>query len=253
VNDFKKLMDDLFEIGFQAIDIQQTADFMYNNARIPQKSALLIVDDRHSAQNFNDHFRTYYEQWGWPVINGWISASGGADSVLAENVNLSNEGWMDYQAHGVIHNTPITDSSPDEFIAAEMQGSIANIQTYFNKTPIAYIWPGGGFSARAVQLGAQFGYKLAFTVNPRGPIMYNWVPQADTFNQSNPAALPETPAGNPLMTLPRYWSINAGAELDTVRQISDQAASYAEQNKAVELEYYDIVCAPSHGQIPGTQ
>ncbi len=92
VNDHKKLMNDLHELGFQAINMQQMADFMYSNAKIPQKSVLLIVDDRHSAESFNDHFRPYYEQWGWPVINGWISAFGGAGNVLAENVNLSNEG-----------------------------------------------------------------------------------------------------------------------------------------------------------------
>ena len=252
-NDFAKLMNDLHEMGFQAINMQQMSDFMYNNAKIPQRSVLLIVDDRHAAENYNEHFRPYYEEWGWPVVNGWISAFGGADNVLAENVNLSNEGWVDYQAHSVLHRIPITDSSDDEFITSEMQGSITNIQTYFNKTPIAYIWFGGNFSTRAVQLGPQFGYKLGFTVNPRGPVMYNWVPQADTFNQSNPSAFPETPAGNPLMTLPRYWSINARGELDNVRTISDQAAQYAEQNKAVELEYYDIVCAPTYGPIPAAQ
>jgi hypothetical protein len=26
--------------------------------------------------------------------------------------------------------------------------------------------------------------------------------------------------------------------------------AYAEQNKEVELEYYDIVCAPTYGPIP---
>jgi hypothetical protein len=127
---------------------------------------------------------------------------------------------------------------------------ITSFQKYFNKTPIAYIWPGGGFSRRAVELGTQLGYKLGFTVNPRGPVMYNWVPQADTFNPSNPVAIPETPAGNPLMTLPRYTDINARGELDNVRAVSDQAVQYAEQNKAVELEYYDIVCAPTMGVIP---
>jgi hypothetical protein len=29
-----------------------------------------------------------------------------------------------------------------------------------------------------------------------------------------------------------------------------EAAAYAQQNKAVELEFYDIVCAPSFGPIP---
>ena len=80
--------------------------------------------------------------------------------------------------------------------------------------------------------------------------MYNWIPQADNINPSNPVAIPETPAGNPLMTIPRYWDTDARNKLDDVRQISAQAAQYAEQNKAIELEYYDIVCAPTYGAIP---
>jgi hypothetical protein len=249
--DFKKLMNDLHDMGFQAINMQQMADFMYNNAKIPQRSVLLIVDDRHFAESFNDHFRPYYEKWGWPVVNAYIGLDERPD-LWAENAALSAEGWVDYQAHGYIHNTPISDSSTDEFIMGEMGGAIKSLQKYMNKTPIAYIWPGGGFSARAVEIGTQLGYKLGFTVNPRGPVMYNWIPQADTVNQSNPMAIPETPAGNPLMTIPRYWDTDARNQLDTIRAIGDQAAQYAEQNKATELEYYDIVCAPTYGPIPAT-
>ena len=249
--DFKKLMNDLHDMGFQAIYMQQMADFLYSNAKIPQRSVLLIVDDRHYAQSFNDHFRPYYEKWGWPVVNAYIGLDERPD-LWAENAALSAEGWVDYQAHGYIHNIPISDSSTDEFIMGEMGGAIKSLQKYMNKTPIAYIWPGGGFSARAVEIGTQLGYKLGFTVNPRGPVMYNWIPQADTVNQSNPMAIPETPAGNPLMTLPRYWDTDARNKLDDIRQISEQAAQYAQQNKATELEYYDIVCAPTHGPIPST-
>jgi len=248
---FKKLMNDLHEMGFQAIYMQQMVDFMYNNAKIPQRSALLIVDDRHYAESFNGHFRSYYEEWGWPVINAYIGIDERPD-LWAENAALSAEGWVDYQAHGYIHNIPISDSSTDEFIMGEMGGAITSLQKYMHKTPVAYIWPGGGFSARAAEIGIQLGYKLGFTVNPRGPVMYNWIPQADTVNQSNPMAIPETPANNPLMTLPRYWDTDARNQLDSVRAISEQAAQYAEQNKATELEYYDIVCAPTYGTIPST-
>ncbi len=249
VTQHKKLMNDLHDMGFQAITMQQMADFMYNNAKIPERSVLLIVDDRHFAEYFNDHFRPYYNQWGWPVINAYIGVDERVD-LWAENAALSAEGWVDYQSHGYLHNTPISEGASDEFITSEMGGAISSIQKYMNKTPIAYIWPGGGFSVRAVQMGPQLGYKLGFTVNPRGPVMYNWVPQADTINDSNPYAIPETPAGNPLMTLPRYWSTDAGENIDSVRVIGEEAKSYAEQNKAVELEYYDIVCAPAYGPIP---
>jgi hypothetical protein len=248
--DFRLLMEDLHELGYQAINMQQMADFMYGNARIPRLSALLIVDDRAHASKFNDHFRKYYEQWGWPVVNAYIGLDERPD-LWAENAALSAEGWVDYQAHGYIHNINITNSSTDDFIQAELGGAIASLQKYMNKTPIAYIWPGGGFSPRAVELAPQLGYKLGFTVNPRGPLMYNWIPQADAVSQSNPLAIPETPANNPLLTLPRYMDINARGHLDTVRQIGEEAAQYAEQNKAVELEYYDIVCAPAYGPIPG--
>jgi len=247
--DQRKLMNDLFESGFQAINMQQMADFMYTNTWIPPRSVLLIVDDRHHAEYFNDHFKPFYDQWGWPVVNAYIGLDERPD-LWAENAALAAEGWVDYQAHGYIHNINIIEDSPDEFIVSEMQGAITSLQKYYNKTPIAYIWPGGGFTRRAVEIGRELGYKLGFTVNGRGPVMYNWVPQADAFNNSNPYAIPEIPAGDPLMTLPRYYDINARAQIDTVRSLGEQAAAYAEQNKAVELEYYDIVCAPASGPVP---
>jgi hypothetical protein len=246
--DFRKLMNDLHEMGFQAINMQQMVDFMYNNAKIPPRSVLLIVDDRHFAEYFNDHFRPFYEQWGWPVVNAYIGLDERPD-LWAENGALSAEGWVDYQAHGYIHNINITETSTDDFIRSEMGGAINSLQKYMNKTPIAYIWPGGGFSQRAAVIGRELGYKLGFTVNPRGPVMYNWIPQADDYSAANPYAIPEGPVNDPLMTIPRYWDTNARSHLDTVRQIGNEAALYAEQNKGTELEYYDIVCAPAYGPL----
>ena len=250
VQDFAKLMNDMHDMGFQAITTQQLADFLYHNTKVPPRSVLLVQDDRHAAQNFTDHFLPYYQKWGWPIVNGWISAFGGKDQFLQENVALSDQGWVDYQAHGVIHNTPMSDSSTDEFLTGELQGSITNFQTYFKKTPIAIIWPGGGFGMRPVQFARKFGYQLGFTINPRGPLMYNWIPQSDASDTARPAYIPEGPAGDPLMTLPRYWDTDVRSHLDDVRVIGKDAAAYAEQNKATELEYYDIMCAPTLGPIP---
>ncbi len=249
VQDFEKLMNSLKELGFEAINATQLADFLDANARIPQRSVVLTYDDRHTAEAF-EHFRPYYEEWGWPVINGWISAFGGGDQFLQENVNLSAEGWVDYEAHGVIHNINIVPGSTDDFIYGELQGSIDNIQKYFGKTPIAYIWPGGGFTPRGVEVARSVGYRAGFTVNPRGPIMFNWVPLADTEDPRRPTWIPEGPSNDPRLTLPRYWPAQALSELDTIRTVGNEAAAYAEQNKAVELEYYDIVCAPAYGTLP---
>lgn len=248
--DFKKLMNDLHELGFAAITTQQLADFLYTNAKIPPRSVLLVVDDRKHAANFDTWFRPYWNEWGWPVVNSWISAFGGADNVLAENVALEKEGWVDHQAHGVVHNVPMSDASTDEYLRSELQGSIDVFQQYYGKTPIAIIWPGGGFGVRPVQMARQLGYKLGFTVNPRGPLMFNWIPQADTDDPANQYDIAEGPVGDPLMTLPRYWDTDAASKLDEIRIMGNEAAAYAEQVKPVELEYYDIVCAPTLGPIP---
>jgi hypothetical protein len=57
-----------------------------------------------------------------------------------------------------------------------------------------------------------------------------------------PSYIPEGDVGDPLMTLPRYWDTDARFHLDDVRNIGKADTAYAEQNKATELEYYDIVC-----------
>jgi hypothetical protein len=248
VGDHQRLMNDLHDLGFQAINMQQLADFMERNARIPARSVLLIVDDRHYPEYFNDHFRPYYEQWGWPVVNAYVAKDERPD-LWASMAALSAEGWVDHQAHGVVHNVNISSASTEEFMLGELQGAITNFQKYLNKTPIAYIWPGGGFTPRAAQLARQVGYRLGFTVNPRGPVMYNWVPLADS-DGSGGVFIAEGPVNDPLMVLPRYWNTDAREHLDTVANLGEQAAAYAQQNKAVELEYYDIVCSAQYGAIP---
>jgi hypothetical protein len=251
VQDFNRLMNDVKEQSFEAINMTQMAEFMDHNAKIPPRSVLLISDDRHQGAYFNDHFRPYHDQWGWPVVNGWISLEDGPRALsLEDNIALETEGWVDHQSHGYIHNINMGDSSTDEFIKTEFEKSISDLEQNFNKTPIAIIWPGGGFGIRPVQFARQYGYRLGFTINPRGPVMYNWIPLADQSDPARPAFLPEGYVNDPRMVLPRYWPYQVQSNLDAVRNIGSDAAAYAEQNKVTELEYYDIMCSPKLGQIP---
>jgi hypothetical protein len=249
-SEFMLAMETLKEQNFEAITMEQLVGFLETNQKIPARSVLLIADDRHFSQYFNTFFRPLYEKWGWPVINAWIShPEQTSEGLWAENEALANEGWVDYQAHGVIHY-PIVESSTDDYIMGELQGSIDFIQQHYNKTPIAFIWPGGNFTQRGVQLARYAGYQVGFTVNPRGPIMFNWIPLADQEDPMRPSYLAEGSMGDPLMVLPRYWPTQILQEIDHVRVMGKEAAAYAQQNKAVELEFYDIVCAPSFGPIP---
>ena len=249
---FTELMGGLESHGFEAINTAQLAGFLEHNTKIPSRSVILIVDDRHHAQYFDTYFREFWEADQWPVVNAWISASrDNLDVALwQEQEGLNAEGWVDYQAHGVVHNTPMWPGASDTYITSELQGSIDAFKAHFNKVPIAIIWPGGGFSPRAAQIARKLGYRLGFTVNPRGPLMFNWVPLSDTVDTRRPSWAPEGTVKDPLMVLPRYWDTDAIIHLDEVVQIGQEAAAYAETNKSTELDYYNIVCSPAYGPMP---
>lgn len=246
---FKKMMAELKNQGFEAINTEQLANFLESNAWIPPRSVLLLVDDRHYAQYFDTRFRKYWEDWGWPVVNAWISHPDTLEVLWAEMEALAAEGWVDFQAHGVIHNTPISNISTEEYVLNELQGSISAIQDHFNKTPIAFIWPGGGFTPRAAQMARQSGYRLGFTINSRGPVMFNWIPLSVQKDPDYPIPIPEGPVGDPLMVLPRYWPSQVLSVLDEVRIMGKEAATYAEQNRQVEFEFYEILCEHIYGPL----
>ena len=248
VEQHKQLIRDLHDQGFTAINTEQFIAFMENNDWIPERSVLLIVDDRHSEQNYIDHFKDYYDQWGWPVINAWISAEGTSQALWDENAHAEEIGLVDHQAHGVVHNIPMGDDSSDEFLIGELKGSVDAIEEHFHKTPRAIIWPGGGFGARAIEVAKEYGYKVGFTTHPRGPVMYNWVPLCDVNDPARPYYKLD---GNmdPLFVIPRYWDTDAVYHVDTVRQIGKEARDYLYSIRETEVEYYDIVCKPVMGEL----
>ncbi len=250
--ELEALVRDLVDQGFEVITMEQLHDFLYYNAKIPKRSAIFIVDDRHHDEYYDTHFKQFYEEYGWTVVNAWISdPTTLMDSLLQENIRVENEGLVDHQGHGVVHNVPIERNSSEEYMRSELFGSMSYIEEYFGKKPIAYIWPGGGFSPEAAQIAREAGFELGFTVNPRGPILFNWVPLADEQDENRPSYMMEGDVNDPLMVLPRFWDQDARYYLDTVRTIGKEANSQAMQNKSIELEYYDIVCKDITGEIPG--
>ena len=245
----RQLMNALHDKGFQAITTTQLLDFMEANAKIPERSVLIIVDDRRTSEYYNAWFREYWEKWSWPVVNAWISTDLSTADLWQQQVDLENEGWVDHQAHGFQHIAIRPDSS-DDYIMQELQKPIELFQKYFHKTPIAFIWPGGRITPHAVGMARNLGYQLGFTDNPRGPVMFNWVPLSDAFDPQRPNWDAEGPANDPLLVLPRYWDTDAIIHIPQVLQVGQEAAAYAAGNKATELEYYDIVCAQHYGPIP---
>ncbi len=234
--------------GFEAIDTEQFIAFMKNNDYIPARSFMFIVDDRHYGSYFGDHFKPLYDQYGWKVVNAWISAEGTTQDLWDQNAAVEAAGYVDHQAHGVVHNVNMSDESSDEYLTSELQGSIDAIQSHFGKTPHAIIWPGGSFGSRPIEFAKKFGYEVGFTVNPRGPVMYNWVPLCDETDPGRPSYIADGKM-DPLFVIPRMWDTDVSEHLDTMRQIGKAAKEEIIANRDIELEYYDIVCKAKYGEI----
>ena len=266
--DFQKMMLGLKEQGFESITPQQLTDFLNSNAKIPPRSVLLIMDDRRTGSAI-DHVYPFLVEYNWTLTLAWLIGAGpdSTDKKLPLATNYDKQhgltfqtlwqqveayyklGHFDVQAHGFVHNIPISSNSSEEYIHGEIYNPIPILEQHFGKRPTAFIWPGGGFTPRAVQVAKEAGYQLGFTINPRGPLMYNWIPLADQNDPQRPYYLAEGPANDPLMVLPRYWDINVLSHLDEVRQIGNAAAAYDQQNKVTEMEYYNIVCSAKDGPI----
>lgn len=260
----QQLLSDLHQQDFHTITMEQLAGFLQHNAWIPQRSVMLIADDLHTEEYYRDHFVPVFREYGWTMVNAWISDETASKQVIPGNQLLAEEGWVEYQAHGYIHNINISealnqfafvdtvqygDVLPNEFIRRELEGSMQTITAVFGKPPIAYIWPGGNWSAKGIEVARETGFQLGFTVNPRGPLMYNWIPQGHGPDPNRPSFQPEGDYQDPLMLLPRYWDVDASSHIDTVRQISNAAEAYANENKDNELLYYDIMCREKLGDL----
>jgi len=234
--EFYELMDALVANGFEAISAEEFTGFLYENKKIPNRSVLLIADDRRNGIYFETFFKPYYEDYGWPVISAYIASNSLGMRVTEENAALEKQGWVDHQAHGAFHNIPITNWRWDaevngmnayKYIENEITYPIEFFNEYFNKTPVLFVWPGGGYTEYAAGVVKENGYKAAFTINQRGPIFFNAVPLSDEYTLNVP-----------LFVLPRYWSYNAITKIDEILAIQADAEAYFKENRDILLGNY---------------
>ena len=127
---------------------------------------LVAVGQRGHAL-YSDDLGTSWKQADVPVVNAWISHPDTPAYLWKENESLLPSGLVDFEAHGVIHNIPIEPDSTDAFIHNELFGPLDVMQQHFGKRPIAYIWPRGLFTPKAVQVARTAGYQAGFTTLPR--------------------------------------------------------------------------------------
>ncbi len=220
-------------LGFETITTDELIQFLKYNAPIPPRSMIFIVDDRRLGV-VEDHFMPVLEENDWTVTLAYITGVA-TDAEWEHLAKLDATGRIDVQAHGFLHNgsTYITEFTPGDVIEQEIKAPIHLIQEHLGSRPLAFIWPGGNFTSRAVNLAVDSGYQVGFTAYSRGPLMFNWIP----LGEAERAML------NPLMVLPRAWSTAAYVNLEEAAAISGQYMDFLENNKITELLYYYNECS----------
>ncbi len=229
---FRQTMAEARRLGYQTVTAAQAAAFLETNARIPERSLLLIVDDRRLG-TVEGYFLPILEKYDWTVTLGWIIADTDKRAGLWERLErLHATGRLDVQAHGLRHlymlpNTPIKQ------IREEIFGPIPILEQHVGYRPVVFVWPGGNFTKQTVEIAHEAGYKLGFTVFARGPILYNWVPLGKEERAMN----------DPLLVLPRYWGSRGIIEqLGKAAAIGDEAKQQAASSFEQEAAFYRASC-----------
>ncbi len=218
-------------LGFTTITTQQLLDFMTNNAPIPTRSMMIIVDDRRPGM-IRDQLMPVLEQYNWTVTSVYIAEPDDLPWAWDLMDQLFATGRLDVQSHGYSGQLYIVPETPLDQIQSEIWKSTPVLEKRFGVRPVAFIWPGGNFTPLSVQVAREGGYELGFTAYSRGPLMFDWIPLGEE----------ERAVNEPLMVLPRAWSSAANVNLDEAVKISEQAATFAEQNFDIEASWYSTYC-----------
>jgi peptidoglycan/xylan/chitin deacetylase (PgdA/CDA1 family) len=227
-------MEKAESMGFETITVNELLAFLEDNQAIPERSMLLILDDR--RPDTPQLFMPYLEENDWTLTLGWPTTDATSDSLWEKIEAYVETGYVDVQSHGHDH-IYIQGFTPVEEIEEEIYKPIEVIESHFGFKPIAIIWPGGNFTELSIAMAHEAGLALGFTAFNRGPVMFNWIPQGEKEREVN----------DPLMVLPRYWSIEAGRALEQAVAIGEAAKAAAEEVREEELLYYSLFCQSSEG------
>ncbi|MQC26027.1 MAG: hypothetical protein DWG76_01065 [Chloroflexi bacterium] len=217
--------------GFETITSEDLAAFLTRNAKIPTRALMLIMDDR-TVGSAEEFLLPVAKANNWTATLAWPIGDTDIRTGLWGRIETLNEtGYFDIQSHGLNH-IYINDSMDEEIVREEIFGSIPILKEHFGKEPIVYVWPGGDYTALGVDLAVEAGFQLGFTVQSRGPILFNWIPQGEK----------ERAIEAPLMLLPRFWSSAATLNLTQTVETSEAAIAFAKENYASEAAWYLANC-----------
>lgn len=220
------------ELGFETITTTELINFLFENEPIPERSMILIIDDRRPGVA-RDHFLPVMQKNNWETTLAYITGPA-AEWEWVELEKLSKSGYFEVQAHGFMHSptTYFTEFTEPDVIETEVYGAIPIIESRIGVRPYVFIWPGGNFTLESIEAVHQAGYKIAFTAYSRGPLFFDWIPLGNE----------EAAINDPLMVLPRYWSTSATVNFDEAVALQEVMVQFNQKNRDEEYRWYNAFC-----------
>lgn len=240
---FDQIIATATDLSFETITTEELVAFLTTNAKIPPRSMLLILDDRRPG-TAEDRFLPVNEEHGWTTTLAWIAVADtdtrpgrlSGETLWDWVERVVDTGYFDVQSHGRDH-IYLQSTTSEEATRTEIEGSLPPLQEHFGVTPVAYIWPGGNYTQLGLDIAHEAGFELGFTVQSRGPLMFNWIPQGEQ----------ELEYSDPLLLLPRFWSSAATLNLEQTAATGDAAQAFAQANYAAEAAWFAQNCG---SQLP---
>jgi peptidoglycan/xylan/chitin deacetylase (PgdA/CDA1 family) len=225
---FQATVDRARALGFETITTAELIQFLTENARIPPRSMMLIIDDRRPGV-VAENLLPVAEAFDWTVTLGWIIGDTGPD-LWSTMEGLAESGRLDVQSHGLKHQY-IVEQTPEDEIRQEIAGPIPILEQHFGTRPLAFVWPGGNFTARSAEI-ARRGHRIASPPSAAAAALQLIRGEAERVS-------------HPLMVLQRVepvgdCQLGAGGALR-------RGSSHAAENWAAEAAWFREACG---GELP---
>ena len=153
VEQFNAFVSYAKSLGFETITTEELLDFLTSNATIPQRSMMIIVDDRRPGL-IRDRLMPVLEENDWTATAAYIADPNSLQWAWDLMEQLYTSGKLDVQSHGYTGQLYIVPETPLDKIQSEIWNSTQVLEDHFGKRPIAFIWPGGNFTPLSVQVCA---------------------------------------------------------------------------------------------------
>ncbi len=165
---FYRTINEAKRLGFETVTAAEVASFLEHNARIPERSLMLILDDRRLG-SAEDYMLPTARRNGWTYTMAWNISDTDNRPGLWERVEGWHEtGLVDAQSHGLRHRY-MTTRTPEKKIRSELFGPIPIHDEHFGYRPTAFIWLGGCLLKKPWKSPAKRTIGLPSPSIPAGP------------------------------------------------------------------------------------